>query len=347
VGVPAVLVATALVLAACGSSAHSSTPPPTASPAAGATVTAATNPTLGKILVNGQGMTLYVFGADTPGTSNCSSACLQNWPALTVASGNPTAGSGVSGTLGTITRSDGTKQVTFNGMPLYTFVRDTKPGDANGQGIAAFGGLWTVAMAGGAPTAGAATPTPPPAPTPVPPPATTPAPPATTPAPPPVTPAPTPETTPAPPAAGATVMVVANPMLGSILVNGQGMTLYVFGADTPGTSNCSSACLQNWPALTVASGNPTAGSGVTGTLGAITRSDGTTQVTLNGMPLYTFVGDTKPGDTNGQGITAFGGLWTVAMAGGAPASGGTPTPAPPPATTPTPTPVPGGGFYGY
>jgi len=126
----------------------------------------ATNSTLGSILVNAQGMTLYVFGGDTPGTSNCSSACSQNWPALTVAGGNPTAGSGVSGTLGTITRSDGTKQVTRDGMPLYTFAFDKQPGDANGQGLNEFGGIWTAAAAGGgAPTSGGATtPTPTPAP---------------------------------------------------------------------------------------------------------------------------------------------------------------------------------------
>jgi len=169
VGVPAVLLAIGLFAAACGGSAHSSTPSPTTSPTAGATVMLATNPALGKILVNAQGMTLYVFGADTPGTSNCSTACLQNWPALTVVSGNPIAGSGVSGTLGTITRSDGVKQVTLNGMPLYTFIRDTKPGDANGQGVTAFGGLWTAAMAGSAPTSGpSATPAPTPATTPTP-----------------------------------------------------------------------------------------------------------------------------------------------------------------------------------
>jgi predicted lipoprotein with Yx(FWY)xxD motif len=129
-------------------------------------VTVATNPTLGKILVNAQGMTLYVFGADTPGTSNCSGACLQNWPALTVAGGNPVAGSGVSGKLGTITRSDGTVQVTRDGMPLYTFAFDKQPGDTNGQGLNEFGGIWTAAAAAGG---GASTPSTTSTPTPAPP----------------------------------------------------------------------------------------------------------------------------------------------------------------------------------
>ena len=161
VGVPVVLMAIGLVAAACGSSSQSSTPSPTTSPAAGATVAVATNPTLGKILVNAQGMTLYTFGADTPGTSNCSGACLQNWPALTTTSDNPVAGPGVTGTLAVIIRSDGTKQVTLNGMPLYMFFKDTKAGDANGQGVTAFGGLWSVVKVGGAPTTGGtATPNP-------------------------------------------------------------------------------------------------------------------------------------------------------------------------------------------
>jgi len=157
VGVPAVLIAIGLVAAACGGSAASSTPSTTASPVAGATVMMAANSTLGKILVNGRGMTLYVFGADTPGTSNCTGGCLQNWPALTATSDKPVAGAGVTGTLGVIARSDGIKQVTFNGMPLYTFVRDSKAGDTNGQGVTAFGGLWTVVKVGGAPTSGGTT----------------------------------------------------------------------------------------------------------------------------------------------------------------------------------------------
>jgi len=164
-GVPVVLMAIGLVAAACGGGAQSSTPPPDTSPTSGATVTVATNPTLGNILVDAQGMTLYVFAADTSGTSNCSGACSQNWPALTVASGNPVAGSGVTGTLDVITRSDGTKQVTRDGMPLYTFAFDKQPGDTNGQGLNEFGGIWTAAAAGGgARSSGAATPTPTPAP---------------------------------------------------------------------------------------------------------------------------------------------------------------------------------------
>jgi|AMFO01.1.fsa_nt_gi Uncharacterized protein conserved in bacteria len=108
----------------------------------GATVQVAQHPTFGKILVDADGMTLYVFAKDQPGVSNCYDQCAKNWPPLTVAAGEtPTAGPGVSGTLGVIKRKDGRSQVTYNGMPLYRFFKDQKPGDANGQGIK---GVWFV-----------------------------------------------------------------------------------------------------------------------------------------------------------------------------------------------------------
>jgi predicted lipoprotein with Yx(FWY)xxD motif len=165
-GLVAVLSALGLVAAACGGGAESSTPAATGTPAASATVMVAANPTLGNILVNARGMTLYVFGADTPGTSNCTGACLPNWPPLTATTENPVAGPGVTGALGVIKRPDGINQVTRDGMPLYTFAFDKQPGDTNGQGLNEFGGVWTAAAAGGgAPTSGpSATPAPTPAP---------------------------------------------------------------------------------------------------------------------------------------------------------------------------------------
>ncbi len=119
-----------------------------------------------------------------------------------------------------------------------------------------------------------------------------------------------------------TVLVAVNPKLGQILVGSNGLTLYELSVDTPGVSKCSGACLTAWPPLTVASGTqPTAGMGVTGKLGTITRSDGTVQVTINGLPLYYFVKDTTPGEANGQGITAFGGVWHAVKPDGTPNTG--------------------------
>jgi predicted lipoprotein with Yx(FWY)xxD motif len=101
---------------------------------------------------------------------------------------------------------------------------------------------------------------------------------------------------------------VENSNLGKILDNSQGRTLYLFQADTGTTSNCSGACATEWPPLT--STNPTVGKGASASMiGTTKRSDGKTQVTYNGHPLYTFAGDSAPGDTSGQGVNAFGGLW--------------------------------------
>jgi predicted lipoprotein with Yx(FWY)xxD motif len=111
---------------------------------------------------------------------------------------------------------------------------------------------------------------------------------------------------------GATVQMSNVATLGNILTDGAGMTLYVFKHDTPGVSNCTGTCAQNWPVLSIpADTMPTAGTGITGQLGVIPRSDGTYQVTYNDMPLYRFIGDKQPGDTNGQGL--LNGAWTVAL----------------------------------
>lgn len=92
--------------------------------------------TLGQILTDAEGNTLYRFTNDEPGTSNCVDACAGNWPPLLVGEGaTPVAGDGVTGTIGTITRPDGTTQVTYNDMPLYFFVNDAAPGDTNGQSV--------------------------------------------------------------------------------------------------------------------------------------------------------------------------------------------------------------------
>jgi predicted lipoprotein with Yx(FWY)xxD motif len=118
----------------------------------------------------------------------------------------------------------------------------------------------------------------------------------------------------------ATVNVSESADFGSILVDGTGRSLYVFMADTQdsGTSACGDddGCAAEWPPL-VGDGAPVAGEGVDASmLGSITRDDGTTQITYNGWPLYLFAGDTAPGDTNGQGIDEFGGLWFLVSPAG-------------------------------
>jgi predicted lipoprotein with Yx(FWY)xxD motif/uncharacterized protein GlcG (DUF336 family) len=98
---------------------------------------------MGTILVDGQGMSLYTYAKDTPGTSTCTGGCATAWPPLYIADGGTIeAGTGVTGTLSIIDRPDGTYQVAYNSMPLYLWAKDTKPGDVTGDGVA---GVWHVA----------------------------------------------------------------------------------------------------------------------------------------------------------------------------------------------------------
>ena len=152
----AALLAVAALISACSSAATPTVAPATQVPvaptqvAAGVTQAAPAAPAAGTatvmaktigsqtILVAGSnGMTVYTFTSDTAGSgkSACGGGCLTKWPALTVAAGAaPTAGDGVTGQLGTITRADdGTLQVTYNGLPLYFFQNDKAPGDTNGS----------------------------------------------------------------------------------------------------------------------------------------------------------------------------------------------------------------------
>ena len=147
----AVIPLTALALASCGgnddSSATASSPPPKTAGGKPATL-GVENSDLGKILDNGQGRTLYLFQADSAGKSACFGACASNWPPLR--SAKPTVGRGANASMvGTIKRSDGKPQVTYNGHPLYTFAGDSSEGATNGQGINAFGGLWYAVSPGG------------------------------------------------------------------------------------------------------------------------------------------------------------------------------------------------------
>lgn len=103
-------------------------------------VTVMTEDELQKYLADSKGMTLYVFKQDTPGKSNCSGVCLQNWPIFYGGEISPPEGIDAK-EFGTITRSDGEKQTTFRGYPLYYFAGDGKPGDTKGHRL---GNVWHV-----------------------------------------------------------------------------------------------------------------------------------------------------------------------------------------------------------
>ncbi|MCQ9130521.1 MULTISPECIES: hypothetical protein [Streptomyces] len=160
----ATIAAAATVLAAlaagCGSSGtsgSSSTPGSSSPPAAGSapatggsgTLQARTT-SLGRILVDGSGRTLYLFEADTGATSHCYGGCAQAWPPDTT-TGHPSAHGLNAALVGTTARNDHTTQVTYDGHPLYRFAEDAKPGDTAGQGSTAFGGAWYVLGPDGAP----------------------------------------------------------------------------------------------------------------------------------------------------------------------------------------------------
>ncbi len=114
-------------------------------------------------------------------------------------------------------------------------------------------------------------------------------------------------------AAGATTVTLADSSLGKILADAKGNTLYIFTKDTPGTSVCADACAKAWPPVIV-TGTPTAAAGITATgWGTVTRADGTTQLALNGQPLYLYAGDAAPGATDGQGSNQ---VWWVVGADG-------------------------------
>jgi len=146
--------ALAILAAGCGSSGASQAPVASqgTGPSAAAntlTIGSASAVSVGTFLTGPTGLTLYTKGGDTATSSTCTGTCATSWPPLTVTSGQQViGGSGVMGTFGTLTRADGSIQVTYVGLPLYYWVQDTKAGDVTGQGV---GGFSVAAVSGGSP----------------------------------------------------------------------------------------------------------------------------------------------------------------------------------------------------
>jgi predicted lipoprotein with Yx(FWY)xxD motif len=160
----------ALTIAGCGSSGNSSSEatsgsstgsgkPVGSTPSGGgggAVLTGAEVSGLGTVLVDSEGLTVYEFAKDQGTTSSCYGACEEAWPPVT-SKGMPSAGEGaMSSQLGTAKRKDGTLQVTYAGHPLYTFVEDKSPGEANGNESEAFGGKWSAIEESGSAVKGSA-----------------------------------------------------------------------------------------------------------------------------------------------------------------------------------------------
>ena len=139
--------AVGLALGGCASAATPAATPAALSGGAATTIGTRSSGTLGTFLTGPGGMTLYVRTSDPTGGSSCTGGCASAWPPLTVAAaGQAVAAPGVTGTLATFARPDGTLQVTYNGQALYSYAADTKPGDTTGQGV---GGIWFVAPEAG------------------------------------------------------------------------------------------------------------------------------------------------------------------------------------------------------
>ncbi|WP_328930489.1 SCO0930 family lipoprotein [Streptomyces sp. NBC_00190] len=224
---------------------------------------------VGSAVTDGEGFTLYRFDKDTPKPpkSNCEGDCAKAWPA--VAADDATAGAGIeAGLLGSVERADGTRQLTLAGWPVYRYAKDTKAGDTLGEGV---GGTWHALGADGKPAAAA-------------------------------------KKAPAQAQAQSSELsITKNVMLGDIIADGAGQTLYRFDKDSawPMKIGCLDACLDTWkPAKPV---DKTKVTGIAAELiGSVKRPDGSEQLTIDCWPVYTFTGDKAPGDVLGQGKQ---GLW--------------------------------------
>ncbi|MGO4459601.1 SCO0930 family lipoprotein [Streptomyces sp. M-16] len=244
---------------------------------------------LGSVVTDAEGFTLYRFDKDTakPPKSNCEGDCAKVWPA--VSADDASAGAGVKADLlGSVTRADGTRQLTLGGWPVYRYAKDTKAGDTLGEGV---GGTWHALGPDGKPStaskgaggggmdmgtgAGMNTGS---------------------------------GTTEQPPAQPqVSLSVRQNAQLGPILADAQGRTLYRFDKDSawPMKFGCLDACLDTWkpaPAIDKTKVNGIAA----GLVGSVKRPDGSEQLTIDCWPVYTFTGDKEPGDINGQNKQ---GLW--------------------------------------
>ena len=270
-----------LFFSSCGNSTNSNTGSSSLSastPVVAALVKTASATVDGKavtILTNAQGMTLYYFTPDTGTKAACTGSCASSWPPLLFAgTGSPTAATKLPGELEVYTNANG-KQVIYNDHPLYTYSGDSASGQTNGQGV---GGKWFVAttdLAKNTATASSVTPT--------------------------------------PASTGIVQVKTASATVGgkavTILTNAQGMTLYYFTPDTATKSACTAGCAGSWPPLLfTGTGSPQAATKLPGELEVYANANGK-QVVYNDHPLYTFSGDSAPGQTNGQGI---GGKWFVA-----------------------------------
>ncbi|MDT9696465.1 SCO0930 family lipoprotein [Streptomyces sp. P17] len=225
------------------------------------------NAELGQVLTDSAGLTLYRFDKDTAEPPKTNCEGDCATTWPPVPADDASAGAGVDKSqLGEVTRTDGTKQLTIGGWPAYRYAKDVNAGETKGQGV---GGTW-YALAPDGKKAKAAADLP-------------------------------------------GLSTRNDPKLGEIVVDKNGMTVYRFLKDTqwPMSTACAGACLDKWPVVAPVDAKDTKGidlQGSTPNRGYVVfdRPDGIKQQSIDCVPIYTFAGDKKPGDTNGQGV---GGTW--------------------------------------
>ncbi|MCE7994015.1 MAG: hypothetical protein HEP71_18655 [Roseivirga sp.] len=204
---------------------------------------------LGNVLTDANGRTLYFFTRDTDGNSACTGGCLDSWPVFSV--DTPSLGTGLDGgNFSTITRSEGGSQLTYKGWPLYYFSGDSEQGDVNGENV---GGRWFVAKP------------------------------------------------------DYDIMLAEQIVAGQetrYLVDGEGNSLYRFANDTENQSNCTGGCLDNWPVF--GSQNPVLPSVLNLTDFGTIGNGASLQSTFESRPLYYFINDNVRGDVNGHEV---GSVW--------------------------------------
>jgi predicted lipoprotein with Yx(FWY)xxD motif len=217
---------------------------------------------VGQVLTDQNGMTLYRFDKDTakPPKSNCDGDCAKAWPPM-LATGDVQVQGVDKNLVGKVTRSDGTEQITVGGWALYRYAKDTKAGDATGQGV---GGAWYASNAKGgkagqaASEAGAG-------------------------------------------AVKLSASNIDGLGAAIVDQNGMTLYLFQKDTKKAKTSACNGDCAKTWPPV-LSNGKVELQGINSKLLGSIKRSDGTEQVTIGGWPVYTFSKDTKPGDANGNGV---------------------------------------------
>ncbi|MEU1852493.1 SCO0930 family lipoprotein [Streptomyces sp. NPDC019990] len=272
---------------AAGGAAAQATPSPatpsTSNPAGKLSVSTAEK--VGKVVTDSLGLTLYRFDQDTeqPPKSNCDGDCAKTWPP--VPADDAEAGEGIDKSLlGSVTRADGTRQLTVGGWPAYRYAKDVNAGDVKGQGV---GGKWYALAPDGKKAQGGG--------------------------------------------AGGEAVEAGDlpglstrndPELGEIVIDRNGMTVYRFMKDSqwPMKTKCIGACLDKWPVVAPVDEKDTKGidlQGSTPNQGYVVfnRPDGIKQQSIDCVPIYTFAGDKKAGDINGQGV---GGTWFAIRPDGKP-----------------------------